>query len=177
MFVDNSGADVVLGMLPLARELLRYGCDVVLVANSLPAINDVTAPELRLLLQEAAACCPLLEAAREAGARAEAAAGGAGLVPRRGEEEEEQLLQQQPAAHAGGGVGVAGVVGVAGGAGGARGVGGEGAVQQQQQAHGARLHVVANGQGSPCMDFRHVPEALAQACEGADLLIIEGMGR
>lgn len=174
MFVDNSGADVVLGMLPLARELLRYGCDVVLVANSLPAINDVTAPELRLLLQEAAACCPLLEAAREAGARAEAMAGGAGLVPRRGEEE-----QQQPAVRRGedGGVGVAVVAEDAGGAGGTPGVGGEGAVQQQQQVHGSRLHVVANGQGSPCMDFRHVPEMLAQACEGADLLIIEGMGR
>ena len=28
MFVDNSGADIVLGMLPLARELLRLGCEV-----------------------------------------------------------------------------------------------------------------------------------------------------
>jgi hypothetical protein len=36
---DNSGADIVLGMLPFARELLRLGCEVVLVANSLPAIN------------------------------------------------------------------------------------------------------------------------------------------
>jgi type II pantothenate kinase len=26
--VDNSGADVVLGMLPLARELLRHGIEV-----------------------------------------------------------------------------------------------------------------------------------------------------
>ena len=33
MFVDNSGADIVLGMLPFARELLRLGCEVVLVAN------------------------------------------------------------------------------------------------------------------------------------------------
>lgn len=28
MFVDNAGADVVLGMLPLARELLRGGSEV-----------------------------------------------------------------------------------------------------------------------------------------------------
>lgn len=28
MFVDNSGADIVLGMLPLARELLRRGTEV-----------------------------------------------------------------------------------------------------------------------------------------------------
>ena len=89
MFVDNAGADVVLGMIPFARELLRMGAEVgsqglggeaegagpcalplrrpcrvcrsrpslahclplppqvVLVANSLPAINDITAAELR----------------------------------------------------------------------------------------------------------------------------------
>ena len=28
MFVDNAGADVVLGMLPFARELLRMGSEV-----------------------------------------------------------------------------------------------------------------------------------------------------
>ena len=39
---------MVLGMIPLARELLRHGSDVVLVANSLPAINDVTATELEV---------------------------------------------------------------------------------------------------------------------------------
>jgi Damage-control phosphatase ARMT1-like domain len=54
IFVDNAGADVVLGMLPFARELLRRGCEVVLAANSLPAINDVTATELRRLM--VAAC-------------------------------------------------------------------------------------------------------------------------
>jgi hypothetical protein len=34
-------------MLPFVREMLRMGCEVVLVANSLPAINDITATELR----------------------------------------------------------------------------------------------------------------------------------
>lgn len=28
LFVDNSGADIVLGMLPLARELLQRGTEV-----------------------------------------------------------------------------------------------------------------------------------------------------
>lgn len=28
LFVDNSGADIALGMLPLARELLRRGTEV-----------------------------------------------------------------------------------------------------------------------------------------------------
>ena len=46
MFVDNSGADVVLGMLPIARELARRGCKVVIAANETPSINDVTASEL-----------------------------------------------------------------------------------------------------------------------------------
>lgn len=46
IFVDNSGADVILGILPFARELLRRGTQVVLAANDLPSINDVTYPEL-----------------------------------------------------------------------------------------------------------------------------------
>ncbi|XP_043703869.1 pantothenate kinase 2-like isoform X3 [Telopea speciosissima] len=54
LFVDNSGADIVLGMLPLARELLRRGTEVVLVANSLPALNDVTAMEIPDIVAEAA---------------------------------------------------------------------------------------------------------------------------
>ncbi len=53
---------MVLGMVPLARELLRMGAEVVLVANSLPAINDITAPELRALLDAAGALCPTIKA-------------------------------------------------------------------------------------------------------------------
>ncbi|KAK8618046.1 hypothetical protein V6N13_115921 [Hibiscus sabdariffa] len=67
LFVDNSGADVVLGMLPLARELLRRGIEVVLVANSLPALNDVTAMELPDIVAEAAKHCDILRRAVEAG--------------------------------------------------------------------------------------------------------------
>ncbi|KAI8013786.1 Pantothenate kinase 2 [Camellia lanceoleosa] len=68
LFVDNSGADVILGMLPLARELLRRGTEVVLVANSLPALNDVTAMELPDIVAEAAKHCDILCRAAEAGA-------------------------------------------------------------------------------------------------------------
>ncbi|KAG8638811.1 pantothenate kinase 2 isoform X1 [Manihot esculenta] len=67
LFVDNSGADIVLGMLPLARELLRRGTEVVLVANSLPALNDVTAMELPDIVAEAAKHCDVLRRAAEAG--------------------------------------------------------------------------------------------------------------
>ncbi|KAF5957511.1 hypothetical protein HYC85_004736 [Camellia sinensis] len=67
LFVDNSGADVILGMLPLARELLRRGTEVVLVANSLPALNDVTAMELPDIVAEAAKHCDIIHRAAEAG--------------------------------------------------------------------------------------------------------------
>ncbi|XP_010243065.1 PREDICTED: pantothenate kinase 2 isoform X2 [Nelumbo nucifera] len=67
LFVDNSGADIVLGMLPLARELLRRGTEVVLIANSLPALNDVTAMELPEIVAEAAKHCDILRKAAEAG--------------------------------------------------------------------------------------------------------------
>ncbi|KAG0493514.1 hypothetical protein HPP92_004508 [Vanilla planifolia] len=67
MFVDNSGADIILGMLPLARELLRLGTEVVLVGNSLPALNDVTANELPGIVAEAAKHCDILRKAAEAG--------------------------------------------------------------------------------------------------------------
>ncbi len=46
IFADNAGGDVVLGVLPLAREFLRHGWEVVLTANSLPSLNDVTHLEL-----------------------------------------------------------------------------------------------------------------------------------
>ncbi|XP_073039820.1 pantothenate kinase 2 [Primulina eburnea] len=67
LFVDNSGADIVLGMLPLAREFLRRGTEVVLVANTLPALNDVTAMELPDIIAEAAKHCDILRRAAEAG--------------------------------------------------------------------------------------------------------------
>jgi hypothetical protein len=41
----------------------------------------------------------------------------------------------------------------------------------------SRLWVVGNGHGSPCIDFRRVSSELAAAAGGADLLVLEGMGR
>ncbi len=60
LFVDNAGSDVVLGMLPFARELLRRGARVVLSANRTPALNDVTHDELVALVGRAAATDPSL---------------------------------------------------------------------------------------------------------------------
>ena len=54
IFCDNSGADVVLGVLPFARALLRQGTDVVLAANTSPAVNDVTSEELSQILSDVA---------------------------------------------------------------------------------------------------------------------------
>ena len=59
--VVDAGADIVLGMLPLAREFLRYGVEVVLCANTLPAINDITASELRSLIEQVAELCPIIK--------------------------------------------------------------------------------------------------------------------
>lgn len=42
IFVDNAGADFVLGMTPLARYLAQRGTQVILVANELASLNDMT---------------------------------------------------------------------------------------------------------------------------------------
>ena len=60
IFVDNSGVDIVLGILPFARDLLQRGTKVILCANSMPALNDVTYPELVVTLQDAAKLCRVL---------------------------------------------------------------------------------------------------------------------
>ncbi|GAA47929.1 type II pantothenate kinase [Clonorchis sinensis] len=51
IFCDNSGPDVILGVLPLALEFISRGSKVILAANSAPAINDVTFEELEILLR------------------------------------------------------------------------------------------------------------------------------
>lgn len=67
IFLDNSGYDVVLGILPFARNLLEQGTLVVLCANSSPALNDVTAVELEVILKQVEALCPSFKQYREAG--------------------------------------------------------------------------------------------------------------
>lgn len=67
IFIDNSGFDIVLGILPLAREMLRQGSKVILCANSAPALNDVTHSELVVLLRKTANICPIIAKGLENG--------------------------------------------------------------------------------------------------------------
>ncbi|XP_050435430.1 4'-phosphopantetheine phosphatase isoform X2 [Adelges cooleyi] len=68
IFIDNSGFDIVLGILPLAREFLRQGSTVILCANSAPALNDVTHSELVVLLRHASSICPVIAKGLDEGA-------------------------------------------------------------------------------------------------------------
>lgn len=61
LFCDNSGADIILGVLPFVRQLLRENINVVLVANSKPALNDVTYSELVALMPKVTGLCPEFE--------------------------------------------------------------------------------------------------------------------
>ncbi len=67
VLVDNSGSDVVLGMIPLARFLATIGTTVLLAANERPALNDITSEELRSVLRTAAALDATLEEAIDHG--------------------------------------------------------------------------------------------------------------
>ncbi|CAK1548454.1 unnamed protein product [Leptosia nina] len=67
VFVDNSGVDVVLGVLPFVRGLLLRGTSVILCANEWPALNDITNSELENVLQSASLVCPIIAAARATG--------------------------------------------------------------------------------------------------------------
>lgn len=67
IFIDNSGVDVVLGVLPFTEMLLARGTDVMLCANNAPVLNDVTCAELALILQRAAKCSPTLADALSSG--------------------------------------------------------------------------------------------------------------
>ncbi|HSW44415.1 MAG TPA: ARMT1-like domain-containing protein [Phycisphaerae bacterium] len=54
-FVDNAGADIALGVIPVAREMICAGTRVVLAPNTSPALNDITLAELNPLLERLAA--------------------------------------------------------------------------------------------------------------------------
>ena len=60
-FCDNAGSDVILGVIPFCRLLAGMGTRVVIAANRLPALNDITAAELRELLPRLQAIDPVLE--------------------------------------------------------------------------------------------------------------------
>mmetsp|Transcript_3468 Transcript_3468/g.8203 ORF Transcript_3468/g.8203 Transcript_3468/m.8203 type:complete len:911 (+) Transcript_3468:246-2978(+) len=154
LFVDNAGADVVLGMIPFARELLKGGSEVVMVANSQPAINDITVHELRALIKQTAELCPVIAAARRAGRDAIAANGGK-LPPPSGvlassHRTSFELRRAEEMAEA---------------------------LERTSLIEGPRLYVLGSGHGSPCLDLRRVTAELADASVGADLVVIEGMGR
>ncbi|XP_055677696.1 4'-phosphopantetheine phosphatase [Lutzomyia longipalpis] len=63
IFVDNSGFDIILGILPFARELLRRKTKVILCANSEPALADITYNELKEVMSS---CCDECSILREA---------------------------------------------------------------------------------------------------------------
>lgn len=60
VFVDNAGADVTLGMVPLMREMLRRGTQVIVTANTHPSLNDITHDELGAHLAAMAAMDPVI---------------------------------------------------------------------------------------------------------------------
>ncbi|MCK4602938.1 MAG: DUF89 family protein [Phycisphaerae bacterium] len=55
VFVDNAGSDFILGIMPLVRELALSGTKIVLAANELPSLNDITADEAVSVLPRLAA--------------------------------------------------------------------------------------------------------------------------
>lgn len=88
IFVDNSGLDIILGVLPFARELVKRGTEVsrlkvfkkykalqncnffeqvILCSNSAPALNDVTHTEMLVILKQISNICPIMKEAQEKG--------------------------------------------------------------------------------------------------------------
>ncbi|MCC5794440.1 MAG: DUF89 family protein [Chromatiales bacterium] len=59
VLADNAGGDLLLGLMPFARELLRRGTAVVVAANSAPSHNDITHRELESLMPQLAEIDPL----------------------------------------------------------------------------------------------------------------------
>jgi type II pantothenate kinase len=78
MFIDNAGPDIVLGMIPLARDLLQRGVDVLLAANQTPTLNDVTIDELRVLIDRVVEIDPIMREAHASG-RLELVSSGNGV--------------------------------------------------------------------------------------------------
>jgi type II pantothenate kinase len=59
-FLDNAGSDCILGVIPFVRMLAARGTHVIIAANTYPALNDITAGELRALLPQLAGLDPIL---------------------------------------------------------------------------------------------------------------------
>ncbi|KAL1379604.1 hypothetical protein pipiens_014773 [Culex pipiens pipiens] len=67
IFTDNSGIDIVLGILPLVRELLLRKTKVLLCANTEPALNDITYEELNEVVKECCSECETINQAYHSG--------------------------------------------------------------------------------------------------------------
>ncbi|KPK81460.1 MAG: hypothetical protein AMJ81_10620 [Phycisphaerae bacterium SM23_33] len=67
IFLDNAGADFILGVMPLVRQLAGRGTQIVLAANELPSLNDITADETVQIIKELAAMDPDLASYVKAG--------------------------------------------------------------------------------------------------------------
>ncbi|XP_055626983.1 4'-phosphopantetheine phosphatase [Toxorhynchites rutilus septentrionalis] len=67
IFTDNSGTDIVLGILPLVRELLKRKTKVLLCANTKPALNDITYGELKHLVKQCCMECKIISYAYNTG--------------------------------------------------------------------------------------------------------------
>jgi type II pantothenate kinase len=66
-FCDNAGPDFILGVLPFCRLLAQRGTRVLIAANRLPALNDITVSEIRALLPRLQAVDPALDGLVRAG--------------------------------------------------------------------------------------------------------------
>ena len=153
IFVDNAGADVVLGVMPLARELLRGGAEVILAANSRPAINDITCKELIDVIDAAAKICPFIKAAWDLGLLNRA--GNSRVPPPRGlMERVTSVGNLSSLGHASNFV----------------------RPTDEPELSRAKLYVVENGQGSPCLDLNRVSREVGDATVGTDLVVFIGMG-
>ena len=67
IFIDNSGGDFILGVVPFVEELLRRDTRVILCANTRPILNDVTYAELSLLLVNISKMSPVINSGLETG--------------------------------------------------------------------------------------------------------------
>jgi len=65
--VDNAGCDFILGVMPLLRELAMFGTKIVIAANELPSLNDITVDETIEVMQHLAGVDPDMEVLVKAG--------------------------------------------------------------------------------------------------------------
>lgn len=66
-FCDNAGSDFLLGVVPFCRLLAKRGTRVLIAANQLPALNDMTVAEVKALLPRVQAVDPVLDGLVKAG--------------------------------------------------------------------------------------------------------------